>query len=211
LKVMGHWSARTVDVMADGTGLCSRAGTALLALVAERVGLTAGCCEAFAGTRRRRSGHQPGRVFCDLAVMLADGGRCVSDLAALAGFSGPGRGGEQRRRSPDAVGLGARATAGQRAGRRDPRPLRLGWRQSRQRSTRIVNRETGRGPPSNVSDLCPPAAEPTCATRRTTGALRTLALPETALQPATQPVDPAPTHQHNHHTTHHRPLQHNPY
>jgi hypothetical protein len=24
-------------------------------------------------------------VFCDLAVMLADGGRCVSDLAALAG------------------------------------------------------------------------------------------------------------------------------
>ena len=24
-------------------------------------------------------------MFCDLAVMLADGGRCVSDLAALAG------------------------------------------------------------------------------------------------------------------------------
>ena len=32
-----------------------------------------------------RSGHEPGRVFCDLAVMLADGGRCVSDLVALAG------------------------------------------------------------------------------------------------------------------------------
>ena len=27
--------------------------------------------------------HDPGRVFCDLAVMLADGGRCVSDLVAL--------------------------------------------------------------------------------------------------------------------------------
>ena len=38
-----------------------------------------------AGTRERRSGHDPGRVFCDLAVMAADGGRCVSDLAALAG------------------------------------------------------------------------------------------------------------------------------
>jgi len=32
--------------------------------------------------RERRSAHDPGRVFCDLAVMLADGGRCVSDLVA---------------------------------------------------------------------------------------------------------------------------------
>jgi hypothetical protein len=82
---MGRWSAKTVDVRADGTGLSSRAGTALLALVADRVGLTAGLCDALEGTRERRSGHEPGRVFCDLAVMLADGGRCVSDLAALAG------------------------------------------------------------------------------------------------------------------------------
>jgi hypothetical protein len=57
----------------------------LLALVADRVGLTAGLCDALRGTRERSGGHQPGRVFCDLAVMLADGGRCVSDLAALAG------------------------------------------------------------------------------------------------------------------------------
>jgi Transposase DDE domain group 1 len=85
VKVMGRWSARTVDVRADGTGLCSRAGTSLLALAADRVGLTAGLCDALAGTRDRRGGHEPGRVFCDLAVMLADGGRCVSDLAALAG------------------------------------------------------------------------------------------------------------------------------
>jgi hypothetical protein len=58
-----------------------------LALVADRVGLTGGLCEALDGTRQRRSGHEPGRVFCDLAVMLADGGRCVSDLRALAGQS----------------------------------------------------------------------------------------------------------------------------
>jgi hypothetical protein len=57
----------------------------LLALVADRIGLTAGLCDALEGTRERRSGYAPGRVFCDLAVMLADGGRCVSDLAALAG------------------------------------------------------------------------------------------------------------------------------
>jgi hypothetical protein len=85
VKVMGRWSVKTVDVRADGTGLSSRAGTALLALVADRVGLTEGLCDALEGTRERRGGHEPGRVFCDLAVMLADGGRCVSDLAALAG------------------------------------------------------------------------------------------------------------------------------
>jgi Transposase DDE domain group 1 len=85
VKVMGRWSVKTVDVRADGMGLCSRAGTSLLALVADRLGLTAGLCDALAGTRERQGGHDPGRVFCDLAVMLADGGRCVSDLAALAG------------------------------------------------------------------------------------------------------------------------------
>jgi Transposase DDE domain group 1 len=85
LKVMGRWSVKRVDVVADGTGLSSRAGTALVALVADRVGLTGGLCDALAGTRERRGGHEPGRVFCALAVMLADGGRCVSDLAALAG------------------------------------------------------------------------------------------------------------------------------
>jgi hypothetical protein len=85
LKVMGSASFGTVDVVADGTGLSSRAGTALLALVAQRLGLTDGLSAALAGTRERRSGHDPGRVLCDLAVMAADGGRCVSDLAALAG------------------------------------------------------------------------------------------------------------------------------
>ena len=73
-----------VDVRADGTGLSSRAGTALLALAAQRLGLTDALGWALAETRERRSAHDPGRVFCDLAVMLADGGRCVSDLVALA-------------------------------------------------------------------------------------------------------------------------------
>ncbi len=85
MKVMGRSTIETVDVRADGTGLSSRAGTALLALMAQRLGLTDGLCGALAGTRERRSGHDPGRVLCDLAVMAADGGHCVSDLAALAG------------------------------------------------------------------------------------------------------------------------------
>ncbi len=85
MKVTRSASFRTVDVVADGTGLASRAGSALLALTAQRLGLTDGLCGALAGTRERRSAHDPGRVLCDLAVMAADGGRCVSDLAALAG------------------------------------------------------------------------------------------------------------------------------
>src|SRR5215218_8133682 len=80
---MGRSSIQKVEVRADGTGLLSRAGTALLALAAERLGLTDALDWALAETRERRSPHAPGRVFCDLAVMLADGGRCVSDLVAL--------------------------------------------------------------------------------------------------------------------------------
>src|SRR3954467_3370933 len=80
---MGRSSIQTVDVRADGTGLSSRAGTALLALAADRLGLTDALGGALAETRERRAGHDPGRVLCDLAVMLADGGRCVSDLVAL--------------------------------------------------------------------------------------------------------------------------------
>src|SRR4051812_31817129 len=81
---MGRSSIQKVDVRADGTGLSSRAGTALLALVADRLGLTDALGWSLAETRQRRSAHDPGRVLCDLAVMLADGGRCVSDLVALA-------------------------------------------------------------------------------------------------------------------------------
>src|SRR4051794_14959788 len=80
---MGRSSNVTVDVRADGMGLSSRAGTALLPLVAQRLGLADALAWALAETRERRSGHEPGRVFCDLSVMLADGGRCVSDLVAL--------------------------------------------------------------------------------------------------------------------------------
>jgi Transposase DDE domain group 1 len=83
LKVMGRSSIQKVEVRPDGTGLSSRAGTALLPLAAERLELTDALGWALGETRERRSAHDPGRVFCDLAVMLADGGRCVSDLVAL--------------------------------------------------------------------------------------------------------------------------------
>lgn len=76
---------QTVEVTADGEGLVSHAGAALLAELADRVGLTGALSEALAPTRERRSAHDPGRVLRDVAVMIADGGDCVTDLAALRG------------------------------------------------------------------------------------------------------------------------------
>jgi len=63
--------------------LVSRAGTALLAQVADKVGLSRALSVRLAVLKQRRRGHDPGRVIRDLAVMLADGGECVSDLGAV--------------------------------------------------------------------------------------------------------------------------------
>jgi hypothetical protein len=57
---MGRSRIKTVDVVADATGLSSRAGTVLPALVAARLGLVGGLSAALVGTRERRSGHDPG-------------------------------------------------------------------------------------------------------------------------------------------------------
>jgi len=83
LKVTRRTCKKSVQVVTDATGLCSHAGSALLVALADRLGLTAGLCGALADTRVRRSAHDPGRVLRDLAVMLADGGDCLSDLGAL--------------------------------------------------------------------------------------------------------------------------------
>jgi Transposase DDE domain group 1 len=73
----------TVDVAPDGEGLVSHAGAALLAEAADRVGLTGELSAALEGVRERRGRHDPGGVIRDLAVMLADGGDCLSDLRAV--------------------------------------------------------------------------------------------------------------------------------
>ena len=83
LKVQRDGRSFTVDVTADGEGLVSHAGAALLGEAADRLGLTRALCEGLAGMRERRGGHDPGRVVRDLAVMLADGGDCLSDLRAV--------------------------------------------------------------------------------------------------------------------------------
>jgi hypothetical protein len=83
LKVMRDGRPVTVEVTADGAGLVSHAGTALLGQVADKLGLTQALSARLAVLKQRRRGHDPGRVIRDLAVMLADGGECVSDLGGV--------------------------------------------------------------------------------------------------------------------------------
>jgi len=63
--------------------LVSRSGTALIAELTDRLGLTSALSEAFADTRERPGSHDRGRVLRDLALSLADGGDCLADLGAL--------------------------------------------------------------------------------------------------------------------------------
>jgi Transposase DDE domain group 1 len=71
------------EVTADGTGVVGHAGAALLAELADRLGLPAALSWRTGQGQTRRHRHQAGRVLGDLAVLLADGGDCLSDLAVL--------------------------------------------------------------------------------------------------------------------------------
>lgn len=51
--------------------------------LADAVGLTEGMSAAMAPTKKRRRGHDRGQVLVDVAVMIADGGEAISDLAVL--------------------------------------------------------------------------------------------------------------------------------
>ena len=81
MKVTG--ARPKIIVSADGRGVVGHAGARLLTDVAEVTGLTGAFGDALAGLRQRRGVHDPGRVGVDLAVMLADGGEAISDLAVL--------------------------------------------------------------------------------------------------------------------------------
>lgn len=73
-----------VEVSADGVGVVSHAGSRLLADVADATTLTVQLLTVFAGRTAQQTAHDRGRVLVDLAVMLADGGETISDIATLA-------------------------------------------------------------------------------------------------------------------------------
>jgi len=83
MKVTHDGRQITVEVMADGDGLVSHAGSALLAQVADKTGLTRALSAGVGEPGLRAGSHDRGRVIRDLAVMLADGGDCLADLRAL--------------------------------------------------------------------------------------------------------------------------------
>ncbi|MFJ3934306.1 IS1380 family transposase [Streptomyces sp. NPDC090029] len=70
-------------VSADGRGVVSHAGSRLLADLADGIGLTGAFTDGLRRLRPRGTGHDPGRIAFDLAVMLADGGEAIADLALL--------------------------------------------------------------------------------------------------------------------------------
>ena len=74
------WS-RGLEVTADGEGIVSHAGLALLRGLADKTGLTAGLSRALAGTRVLV--HDRGRVAADLACAIADGARAISDFRVM--------------------------------------------------------------------------------------------------------------------------------
>jgi Transposase DDE domain group 1 len=80
LRVQAINSSSRVEVTTDGVGVVGHAGAALLGELADRVGLTGALGWRVPGRRRR---HLDAAVLRDLAVMLADGGDCLSDLAVL--------------------------------------------------------------------------------------------------------------------------------
>jgi Transposase DDE domain group 1 len=79
LRVKATKSPGSFEVTTDGTGVVGHAGAALLGELADRLGLTRALGWRDRGGRR----HREAAVLRDLAVMLADGGDCLSDLAAL--------------------------------------------------------------------------------------------------------------------------------
>jgi hypothetical protein len=75
------WS-KDLRVTADGTGVVSHVGAALLRMLADRAGLTSALSAAL--TRKRwLPVHDRGRVLVDLAVLIADGGEAIADIDVL--------------------------------------------------------------------------------------------------------------------------------
>jgi hypothetical protein len=70
-----------LQVTADGTGIVSHAGVALIRALSDNIGLTAGLSRALAS--QRLLVHDRGRVLADLACAIADGAEVISDFRVI--------------------------------------------------------------------------------------------------------------------------------
>lgn len=83
MKVKRNPARPRLTVTADARSVVGHAGARLLSDLADATGLTDGLSAAMAPTKQRRRGHDRGQVLVDLAVMVADDGEAISDLATL--------------------------------------------------------------------------------------------------------------------------------
>jgi hypothetical protein len=74
---------RRPQISADGDGVANHAGSLLVHELADRLGLTGALSRVCAPAFRDVRTHDPGMVLRDLAVMIADGGDCLSHLCTL--------------------------------------------------------------------------------------------------------------------------------
>ena len=80
--------APRVKVSADGHGVVSHAGMAMVRELADLAGLSAQVTAALADTYRGPWVHAPGVVFADLAAAVADGTDCIDGVGQLCGDRG---------------------------------------------------------------------------------------------------------------------------
>jgi hypothetical protein len=83
LRVQATKPPARFDITCDGDGIAGHAGAALLVELADRLGLTTALGWRAGRSQGSRHRHGAGAVLRDLAVLLADGGDCLSDLAVL--------------------------------------------------------------------------------------------------------------------------------
>jgi len=74
-----------VKVSADGHGVVSHAGMAMVRELADWSGLSAQVTAALADTYRGPWVYAPGEVFADLAAAVADGADCIDAVGQLCG------------------------------------------------------------------------------------------------------------------------------
>jgi Transposase DDE domain group 1 len=82
--VQGTTGRPRITATIDGWGVVSHAGARLLADLADASTLTGRLSGALVSLAAPQTAHDPGRVLADLAVAIADGGDCISDIAVLA-------------------------------------------------------------------------------------------------------------------------------
>jgi hypothetical protein len=136
------WS-NDLTVEVGGHGVVSHAGSAVLRLLADRTGLTAGLSRALS-RRGFTPVHDRGRVLADAAVCIADGGRVLSDLAALrdqAELYGPVASDATLWRALEEIGDTERVR------------IAAARARTRRRVWKLIEARHGRIPPSRVADI----------------------------------------------------------